>query len=319
MVLAGATPALRRADRQGRAAPGPGHRRLGGPARRGRRSCPTSGRTTATATSPPSGARTTPPWCRCRCSSPGAGGWSACSTSTPSEPRDYGPYDLALLTQVANLMARAIENARLYQRLAEREEMLESFATRTIEAQEHERRRLAGEIHDGISQRLISLWYHLLAAEDGADGGRPGRRRAGAGGGQGAGHGGPGGGPGRHRRPAPHHPRRPRPGASLESLARSLAGEGGRRSSVEPVTLPPHVEVALYRIAQEAFQNVVKHADAHPGRAVASAATTTACTWWWPTTAAASPRSRRATRSTATPTAWSASRNGPSSSAPSSP
>ncbi len=86
------------------------------------------------------------------------------------EARDYGSYDLALLTQVANLMARAIENARLYQRLAEREEMLEGFATRTIEAQEHERRRLAGEIHDGISQRLISLWYHLLAAEDGANG-----------------------------------------------------------------------------------------------------------------------------------------------------
>ena len=65
-------------------------------------------------------------------------------------------------------MARAIENARLYRRLAEREEMLERFATRTVEAQELERRRLAGEIHDGISQRLVSLWYHLLAAEDAA-------------------------------------------------------------------------------------------------------------------------------------------------------
>ncbi len=82
--------------------------------------------------------------------------------------RNYDDHDLALLTQVANLMARAIENARLYGRLAEREEMLERFATRTVEAQELERRRLAGEIHDGISQRLVSLWYHLLAAEDAA-------------------------------------------------------------------------------------------------------------------------------------------------------
>ena len=81
------------------------------------------------------------------------------------EPRNFGPYDLALLTQVANLMARTIENSRLYHRLAQREEMLESFATRIIEAQEQERRRLAGDIHDGISQRLVSLWYHLLAAE----------------------------------------------------------------------------------------------------------------------------------------------------------
>ena len=33
--------------------------------------------------------------------------------------------------------------------------MLEAFATRTVEAQEQERRRLAGDIHDGISQRLV--------------------------------------------------------------------------------------------------------------------------------------------------------------------
>ncbi|HEV2760398.1 MAG TPA: GAF domain-containing protein, partial [Acidimicrobiales bacterium] len=80
--------------------------------------------------------------------------------------RDYGDDDLVLLRQVATVMAGAIENARLYRRLAEREETLERFASRTVEAQELERRRLAGEIHDGISQRLVSLWYHLLAAED---------------------------------------------------------------------------------------------------------------------------------------------------------
>ena len=35
-----------------------------------------------------------------------------------------------------------------------------------IAAQEAERRRLAADIHDGISQRLISLSYHLDAAAD---------------------------------------------------------------------------------------------------------------------------------------------------------
>ena len=82
------------------------------------------------------------------------------------KPRRYGeqrrqPAD----GQVANLLAQTIENARLYDRWPIAESMLEQFAARTVEAQELERRHVAGEIHDGISQRLISLWYHLLAAE----------------------------------------------------------------------------------------------------------------------------------------------------------
>src|SRR5207247_130509 len=81
------------------------------------------------------------------------------------KPRRYGNHDVDLLSQVGNLLARTIENARLYERLAVREQMLEQFAARTVEAQEIERRHLAGEIHDGISQPLISLWYHLNAAE----------------------------------------------------------------------------------------------------------------------------------------------------------
>jgi two-component system NarL family sensor kinase len=173
--------------------------------------------------------------------------------------RQFDDDDLALLTQVANLMARAIENARLYQRLAEREEMLERFATRTVDAQEMERRRLAGEIHDGISQRLVSLWYHLLAAED-AQADPPRLRgelavakdlatealneaRAAIAG----------------LRPFVLDDLGLGPG--LESLARSLTGLEVD-VEVDPVDLPAHVEVALYRIAQEALQNVAKHAQA---------------------------------------------------------
>lgn len=180
--------------------------------------------------------------------------------------RDYGDDDLALMTHVANLMARAIENARLYRRLAEREEMLERFATRTVEAQELERRRLAGEIHDGISQQIVSLWYHLLAAED-ACGGQPpdgidqalvrtelatakelatialAEARATITG----------------LRPFVLDDLGLGPG--LESLARSIAGVEVRVEA-EPVDLPGHVEAALYRIAQEALQNVMKHAEA---------------------------------------------------------
>ena len=173
--------------------------------------------------------------------------------------RHYGAQDLALLTQVANLMARAIENARLYGRLAEREEMLERFATRTVEAQELERRRLAGEIHDGISQRLVSLWYHLLAAEDAVDNPDLVRQELGK---------------AKELSTAALDEARAaimglRPfvlddlglGPGLESLGRASAGVEVE-VEVEPVDLPAHVEVALYRIAQEALQNVVKHAGA---------------------------------------------------------
>jgi signal transduction histidine kinase len=179
--------------------------------------------------------------------------------------RNYGDDDLALLTQVANLMARAIENARLYRRLAEREEMLERFATRTVEAQELERRRLAGEIHDGISQRLVSLWYHLLAAEDAV--GQPGVLRNEL-------------GTAKDLATAALAEARGaitglRPfvlddlglGPGLQSLARSLTGlEVEVDVDVEAVELAPHVEVALYRMAQEALQNVVKHAGASTAR-----------------------------------------------------
>ncbi|HEX6597581.1 MAG TPA: GAF domain-containing sensor histidine kinase [Acidimicrobiales bacterium] len=181
------------------------------------------------------------------------------------EARVWDEQDVALLSDVANLMGRAVENARLYARLAEREETLETFAARTVEAQEMERRRLAGEIHDGISQRLISLWYHLLAAEDaiGGDGvatdpnrlaeelaaakelatGALGEARAAITG----------------LRPAVLDDLGLGPG--LESLARSLEGLEVD-VAVTAVDMPPHVEMAVYRIAQEALHNVAKHAQA---------------------------------------------------------
>jgi two-component system, NarL family, sensor kinase len=174
--------------------------------------------------------------------------------------REFTAADVELLRSVAGLVAGAIENARLHRRLAEREEALERFAERTVEWQEHERRRLAGEIHDGISQRIVSLFFHLSAAAD-AIPGDPAiaaeevalaqelataaldeTRCAIAG---------------------------LRPpilddlglAASLESLGQSFPQldvqvEATRNRMAE------HVETAVYRTAQEALQNVAKHAKA---------------------------------------------------------
>ncbi len=173
--------------------------------------------------------------------------------------RTFDEHDLALLLRVASMLARAVENANLYKRLEEREDALENFAVSTIDAQEMERRRLAGEIHDGISQPLISLWFHLLATEDAARGDvavlgalskakdlavvalDEARNAIAA------------------LRPTVLDDLGLAPG--LESLAKSIPGVDVT-ADVSPCQLPTHIEVALYRIAQEALQNVMKHADA---------------------------------------------------------
>jgi signal transduction histidine kinase len=134
------------------------------------------------------------------------------------------------------------------------------FAERVIAAQEAERRRLAADIHDGISQRLISLSYHLDAAADAL-------------------------------RDAPEFTaeqlklarqmidltlNEARAAVSglrppvlddlglADGLASLARGVRGVQVTVEAddCALPEHAEIALYRIAQEALQNVVKHARA---------------------------------------------------------
>ena len=175
--------------------------------------------------------------------------------------REFTAADTELLRSVAGLVAGAIENARLHRRLAEREEALEQFAEQTVEWQEHERRRLAGEIHDGISQRIVSLFFHLSAAADAIPGD-------------------------------------PEIAAEQVALAQELAAAAldetrsaiaglrppilddlGLAASLESLShsfpqldvqveatrsrMTEHVEIAVYRTAQEALQNVAKHANAH--------------------------------------------------------
>lgn len=176
------------------------------------------------------------------------------------ERRDFTARDVRLLTTIGSLVAGALHQARSHRQLAARERSAERFAEQVIAAQETERRRLAGDIHDGISQRLVSLAFHLDAAAQAVV-------------------------------PAPEVAAEQlvvardlvdltlaearaaitglRPPVlddlgladGLRSLARSVgpvdvdvdAGECG---------LPDHLETTLYRIAQEALQNVVKHAGA---------------------------------------------------------
>ncbi len=177
-------------------------------------------------------------------------------------PGHFGDEHVVHLQEVADLVAGIAQTKVLYERLATKEEELGRFAARTIELQELDRRRMAGEIHDGISQPLVSAWYHLRAAlasgpaatvadelaaietlvSDALDEAR--RATAGL-----------------------------RPvvlddlglAAGLRSLAAGLSGfevelDVDLDLEAGSPALAPHVETAVYRVAQEALQNAQKHA-----------------------------------------------------------
>lgn len=171
----------------------------------------------------------------------------------------FGGDVLSRLEEVASLLSGIVEVAMLHEQLRTREEQLERFAARTIEMQEVDRRRIAGDIHDGISQRLVSAWYHVgaaraLAADDDVRAelaaveellsGALEEARAAIGG--------------------------LRPSvlddlgltAAITSLAHSAGGDFAVELDLQECSLPPHVEMSVYRITQEALQNIVKHAAA---------------------------------------------------------
>jgi len=85
----------------------------------------------------------------------------------------YGSNDLAekttvhVLESLVRQAASALENARLYRELAERERQLRDLVGKLLVAQEEERRRVACDIHDGLTQVAVAAHQHLQAyAED---------------------------------------------------------------------------------------------------------------------------------------------------------
>lgn len=177
--------------------------------------------------------------------------------------RTFSREEVAFLKHVASLAAAAIEHAALFRELARKERALQLVVAGTIEAQEEERRRVATEIHDGVMQQLISVWYRMNACERSLDGDPSGARReltlakdlvdqA------------------LDEARAAIFDLRP---TALDDLGlypalevlvrRSLSSdfdvEVSRRFQ-HPI--PGHVETALYRLAQEAINNIRKHAGA---------------------------------------------------------
>lgn len=176
--------------------------------------------------------------------------------------REFTPRDIELLLVIGRLIAGALHQARLHRQLVARERAHENFVEQVIEAQELERRRLAGDIHDGISQRLVTLSYRLDAAARAAEPDAVAEQLAAA---------------------------RELVALTLQEARAAISGlrppvlddlglSGGLASlalsipripidvDLAETRVPDHIELALYRIAQECLQNVIKHAEADRAR-----------------------------------------------------
>ncbi|CDP84990.1 MULTISPECIES: GAF domain-containing sensor histidine kinase [Mycolicibacterium] len=176
--------------------------------------------------------------------------------------REFTPRDVELLLVIGRLIAGALHQARLHRQLVARERAHENFVEQVIQAQEIERRRLAGDIHDGISQRLVTLSYRLDAAARAVDPQTVAEQLAAA---------------------------RELVALTLQEARAAISGlrppvlddlglSGGLASLARSIPripidvdlaetrVPDHIELALYRIAQECLQNVVKHAEADRAR-----------------------------------------------------
>jgi two-component system NarL family sensor kinase len=179
------------------------------------------------------------------------------------QQRQFTARDVELLLVIGRLIAGALHQARLHRQLVARERAHENFVEQVIEAQEIERRRLAGDIHDGISQRLVTLSYRLDAAARAIDDPASVAEQL-----------------GKARELVDLTLQEARAAISglrppvlddlglaggLASLARSIP-QIEMETDVAERRLPDHIELALYRIAQECLQNIVKHADASTAR-----------------------------------------------------
>lgn len=187
---------------------------------------------------------------------------SAAGTSMSSFDED----NFRLLVMVGRQMGVALENARLWKELQEKERLRADLLAKVIQAQEDERRRVARELHDETGQSLNAMLFGLKAAEAAltANPAQAGEILA-------------------HLKAAAGDTVRElqtmiydlRPSLLDDlGLTPALRWYAETRLEVEGVRvvwdiagserrLPPEVETALFRIGQEAITNAAKYANAN--------------------------------------------------------
>jgi len=79
------------------------------------------------------------------------------------KPRSFSQQEVQLLTALGHQLGIAIENAQLYRELQLKEQIRTELLRQIISAQEDERRRVARELHDVTSQALATIAVRLEA------------------------------------------------------------------------------------------------------------------------------------------------------------
>jgi len=179
--------------------------------------------------------------------------------------RGLVPRELEMLSAIGFQVGMAIERTRLYEEVLAKEAVRTELLEKIISAQEDERRRIARELHDEAGQALTALILNLEMAEESLpDASSKIREQL------------------HHLRELAEHTLgeirkliydlRP---TILDDLGLNAAIRWYLKNAVEPRgisvelempqsdrRLPHHVETAIFRIIQEALNNVVKHAQA---------------------------------------------------------
>lgn len=179
------------------------------------------------------------------------------------QPVEFSAEEENLLKAIGSQIAVAVENARLYAEVQQKEQIRGELFSKALNAQEDERKRIARELHDETSQTLTAMLFTL---DDAAECTRLSEVRQRL---------------ERIRGLAEHtldgvhkliFDLRPSMldhlglVPALRSYAESRLAEQGVRVVVDEISAPrrlnPEVETAVFRVVQEAINNIARHAAA---------------------------------------------------------
>lgn len=179
--------------------------------------------------------------------------------------RAFKQENLRLLAAIGQQMGVALENARLWEELRQKEQLRTELLARALQAQERERKRIARELHDATGQSLNAILFGLKTLENAAQTDPPqvsalvSRLKSAA-------------SDTVHELQDIIYALRPSVLDDLGLLpalrwyAETRLESGGTRVEWDISNgerrLPPEIETALFRIGQEAITNIQKYANA---------------------------------------------------------